>query len=363
MQGSAAPRGWRVQWHVLAGAGFFHNNDMSPSRQLSHTQAVVLMVLVTLLWSTAGVVSRQLESAARFEVTFWRSAFTALSLLLILPVWRFASGTQGTQGLSERSVVGQFMHRHWGVLPESRAFWLSGACWSAMFTAFMLALTFTSVANVLIMLAAGPLFTALVARFTIGQRLPVRTWLAIAAAGAGIVYMYGAQMLAAFNDPSASASGLLVGSLVALCVPVAGAINWTVVQRSQSQGEKIDLVPSVLLGAVISSMLTLPLALPFAATASDVGWLALLGLFQLAIPCALSVVCARILKAPEISLLALLEVVFGILLAWVWANERPVAEVLLGGSLVIGALLVNELLGWRSRTGAPRIQTLHQTPP
>jgi drug/metabolite transporter (DMT)-like permease len=115
------------------------------------------------------------------------------------------------------------------------------------------------------------------------------------------------------------------------------------------------------LGALLSSLLTLPMALPFAASASDVGWLAVLGLFQLAIPCTLSVICARILKAPEISLLALLEVIFGILLAWIWAQEKPAAEVLLGGSLVIGALLVNELLGWRSRNGAPRIQTV-QTP-
>ncbi len=336
---------------------------MSSSRNLSHTQAVVLMVVVTMLWSTAGVVSRQLESAARFEVTFWRSAFTALSLLFILPIWRHASRETLKSTVSERSVLDQFLHRHWGVLPESRAFWLSGVCWAVMFTAFMLALTFTSVANVLIILAAGPLFTALVARFTIGQRLPLRTWLAIVTAGAGIVYMYGSQMRAAFNGEAASASGLVLGSLVALCVPVAGAINWTVVQRSQSQGEQIDLVPSVLLGAVVSSLLTLPLAIPFAATASDVGWLALLGLFQLAIPCALSVVCARILLAPEISLLALLEVIFGILLAWVWAHEKPAPEVLLGGSLVIGALLVNELLGWRSRIGIPRIQTLNQSTP
>ena len=53
---------------------------------LTHTRAVFLMVAVTLMWSIAGVVTRQLESAARFEVTFWRSAFTALSLLIILPL-------------------------------------------------------------------------------------------------------------------------------------------------------------------------------------------------------------------------------------------------------------------------------------
>lgn len=324
--------------------------------KLSHTRAVFLMVVVTLLWSTAGVVSRQLESAARFEVTFWRSAFTALSLLVLLPLWRHA--TSGPADAAERSRLGRWLHRHWGLLPESPAFWISGVCWSVMFTAFMLALTFTTVANVLVIMALGPLFTALLARLVIRQPLPWRTWAAIVAAGAGIVYMYGTQFLAAFDDASIDTSSLVIGSLASLCVPVAGAINWTVVQRSRSQGASIDLVPSVLLGAVISSLFTLPLATPFQATTSDMAWLGLLGLTQLAIPCVLSVVCARVLKAPEVSLLALLEVIFGILLAWVGAGEAPGQPVLLGGTLVIGALVVNELLGWRARVATPRIQSL-----
>ena len=332
--------------------------------RLTHTQAVFLMLAVTLMWSIAGVVSRQLESAARFEVTFWRSAFTALSLLVILPVWRRVDRAQGrlVDEIASSSALRVWLKRHWGLIPESSAFWISGVCWSVMFTAFMLALTFTSVANVLIIMSIGPLLTALVARIFIGQKLAVRTWLAIVAAGAGIAYMYGSQFVQALTHPEIDTGGLVLGSLTALCVPIAAAINWTVVQRSQTHGEKIDLVPSVLLGAVISSLFTLPLALPFAATAADVAWLAMLGLVQLAIPCALSVVCARVLKAPEVSLLALLEVIFGILLAWIWANEVPGDEVLRGGSLVIGALVINELLGWRSRAGSPRIQTVDQQP-
>jgi drug/metabolite transporter (DMT)-like permease len=57
-----------------------------------------------------------------------------------------------------------------------------------------------------------------------------------------------------------------------------------------------------------------------------------------------------VLKAPEIALLASLEVIFGILLAWVGANEVPGRTVLAGGALVIGALVANELIGWRTRT-------------
>lgn len=288
--------------------------------KLTHTRAVFLMVAVTLMWSTAGVVTRHLEQARSFEITFWRSFFTVLSLLVILPFF---------QG---RAVFARIRR-------GSRALWISGLCWSVMFTAFMVALTLTSVANVLVTLAAGPFITALMAKVFIGYRVPTRTWLAILAAGGGIVYMYAAQV----------SGGQLAGSLVALCVPLAGAVNWTVVQRSQSRGQNIDLVPAVLVGAVISTLTTLPLALPLQASAHDVALLASLGLVQLAIPCVLSVLCARVLSAPEISLLAMLEVVFGILLAWVGANEVPSTTVLTGGAVVIGALVANELAGWRRR--------------
>ena len=291
--------------------------------KLRHGQAVALMVLVTAMWSMAGVVTRHLEAARSFEVTFWRSLFTLVSLLLILPLW---------QG---RAV---FARMPW----RSRYFWLSGLCWSVMFTAFMVALTLTAVANVLITMALGPLITAVFTRVVLRHPLPARTWGAIVVAGAGIAWMYGSQL-------SLGAPNFLLGSLVALGVPVAAAVQWTLVQKSHAEGLDLDLVPSVMAGAAISSAITLPLAMPFQASLHDVVLLAGLGLFQLAIPCALSVVCARALKAPEVSLLALLEIVFGILLAWLGANEAPAASVLLGGTLVLGALVLNEWLGWRTR--------------
>ena len=293
-------------------------------RQLGHAQAVGLMVLVTLLWSTAGVVTRQLESARSFELTFWRSAFTALSLALILPLWQGAGVWQRMRA-------------------SGRMLWLSGACWAAMFTSFMLALTLTSVANVLITMAAGPLLTALIARLTIGHRLPRRTWCAVLFGGLGIAWMYASQLGAGAN---------WVGSLLALAVPLAGALNWTLVQRNQDSGRQVDLAPAVLIGGLLSALLTLPLAWPLQASAHDLVWLAGLGLGQLALPCVLSIVCARVLSAPEISLLALLEVLFGIALAWLGADEHPPAQVLQGGTLVIGALLVNEWLGLRQRRRA-----------
>ncbi len=287
---------------------------------LKHGQAVWLMIAVTLMWSIAGVVTRHLEQARSFEVTFWRSFFTVVSLLVILPLF------QGRAVFAKMARGGL-------------ALWISGVCWSVMFTAFMLALTLTSVANVLVTMAAGPFLTAVIARIFIGYRIPPRTVVAIILAACGIGYMYGTQV---------SSEGF-AGTLVALFVPFAGAVNWTVTQRSHAHGRNVDLVPAVLVGAAISSLVTLPLAMPLQASAHDIGLLAVLGLVQLAIPCSLSVVCARVLKAPEISLLGLLEVIFGIVLAWWGAGEVPAPAVLAGGALVLGALLLNEWIGWKQR--------------
>jgi drug/metabolite transporter (DMT)-like permease len=294
---------------------------------MTHSRAVFLMVLVTLMWSIAGVVTRHLEAARAFEITFWRSAFTALALTVGLSAMRGASW--------------------WHDVRRGRwPLWASGVCWSVMFTAFMLAITLTTVANVLVTLAAAPLVTAVFARVVLQHRLPRRTWVAIAVAGIGIVWMFGREMQLG--------TGALAGMAVALAVPLAGAANWTLLQHishgnADPDEPTRDMLPAVWIGAVLSSLATLPIAWPLRASGHDLALLALLGVVQLAIPCLLAVWLTRVLPGPEIALLALLEVVFGVAWAWLGAGETPGSSALVGGTLVLAALIGNELLALRAR--------------
>lgn len=297
---------------------------------MTHPRAVFLMVLVTLMWSIAGVVTRHLEAARAFEVNFWRSAFTALALTVALPALR------------GRAWWGELRHARWPL-------WVSGLCWSVMFTAFMVAITLTTVANVLVTLAAGPLVTAVFARVVLGHRLPRRTWVAIGVAGAGIGWMFGREMRLG--------SGALHGMAVALAVPLAGAANWTLLQhiahgRGDPDEPAQDMLSAVWIGGLISALATLPLAWPLRASGHDLALLALLGVVQLAIPCTLAVWLTRILPGPEIALLALLEVIFGVAWAWLGAGEAPGHAALTGGSLVLAALVGNEWLAMRGRAAA-----------
>jgi hypothetical protein len=97
----------------------------------------------------------------------------------------------------------------------------------------------------------------------------------------------------------------VLGMAVALCVPIAASVNWTLLQhlKNRHAGGNAggDMLPAVLVGALLSALTTLPLALPFAASPQDLGLLALLGVVQLAIPCLMAVAVARVLSAPEIS--------------------------------------------------------------
>jgi drug/metabolite transporter (DMT)-like permease len=296
---------------------------------MTHRIAVFTMLLVTLLWSIAAVVTRQLDAARGFEMTFWRSAVTLLVLAVVLGAQRGAAVLQQMRA-------------------GGRALWISGLMWCVMFTCFMMALTLTTAANVLITMSMAPLFTAVLAHFMLGHAVARRTWVAIALAGGGIVWMYAAGF---DGNPRH-----LLGTAVALCVPVAGAINWNLSQRVEQRAEQheksqVDLVPAVLIGAALSTLIALPLSWPLQASPHDIGWLALLGVFQLAIPCVLAVMAARVLPAPEMSLLSLLEIVFAI--AWVWlaTDEKPTVAVVAGGSLVLCALVASQWLGLREQRG------------
>jgi len=290
----------------------------SPSRPV----ALALMIVAPALWSIAGVLTRQVERAHSFELVFWRSVFAGITVAVALVL------------LNGRGAMGK-------VFASGRAGLLSGALWATMFTCFMIALTLTTTARTLVVSSLAPLFTALLAWAWLNERVARRTWIAIAVAAVGMAVMFREGLNAGGTN--------MLGTLVALGVPLASALNVTTLRRV---GASIDLLPAVLIGAALSAAVALPLALPLVATPRDLALLAVLGVFQLGIPCMLLVVASRSLAAAEVGLLALIEVLLGPLWAWLGADEVPALETLLGGALVLAALIVNLLLAPR-RTAVP----------
>jgi len=271
------------------------------------------MVTAPVLWSTAGVVTRHVGRATPFELVFWRSLFAFLFVGAALLALRRNPLKMGWPGL------------------------LSSALWGVMFTAFMIALTLTSTANTLVVMSVSPLLTTLLARACLRDPIPGGTWVATGAAALGIAWMFG-------SDLSAHTARDLTGMLIALSIPIASAIN---VITLRSVAAELDLRGAVMLGGVISCLIALPLAFPLQATPKDIALLAFLGVFQLGLPCMLLVMASRVLLAPEIALIGLLEVVLGPLWSWLGAGEVPARATITGGAIVLAALAVNELATFR----------------
>lgn len=282
--------------------------------------ALILMVIAPVLWSTAGVVTRHLQKADAFEQVFWRSLFAFLFVFAVLL-------------FTKKSPVESLKK-------SGRPGFISGFLWAVMFTAFVIALSLTSTANTLVVLSVSPLVTAMLAWLVLNEPVPARTWVAAAACAIGIGWM-------AASDFAAHGARDIAGMLVALMVPLAAATNFIILRAASARAERasIDLVPAVMLGAALSCLIALPLALPMQATVRDLGLLAFLGFFQLGLPCVLMVVATRTLLAPEVALLSLLEVVLGALWAWVFAEEIPATATLWGGGIVLAALIFNEIVG------------------
>jgi drug/metabolite transporter (DMT)-like permease len=276
-----------------------------------HRVGIVVLVLCSVLWSTAGVATRFSSVTNGWEAAFWRSLFLGLVVAALMLAQHRAGALRALLAMGWPGFV-------------------SSLCWAAMFVCFMLALSLTSVANALFIMGVMPFFAAIAGRLFLGERVPARTWLAIAAAAAGIGVM--------FHD--ALRTGNLAGSLIALAIPVAAAANTVVVKRS---GGKVDLVPALLAGALISVLVAWPQAGPFTATGRDLAIYGALAAFQLALPCILLVrVVLPRLSAAEVGLLSLLEVVLGPLWVWLARGEEPGAAVILGGLIVLAALAINE---------------------
>ena len=276
------------------------------------------MTAAPVLWSTAGVVTRQVENASAFELVFWRSLFAFVFVALVLLVLRRNPMRMGWPGA------------------------LSGALWGVMFTAFMIALALTTTANALVVMSLSPLLTTMLASAVLRDPVPAGTWIAAATAALGIAWMFG-------SDLDAHSARDLTGMLVAAAIPVASAINVVTLRAASA---KLDLRPAVMLGGALSCLLALPLALPLQATPRDIALLAFLGVFQLALPCLLLVLASRVLLAPEIALIGLLEVVLGPLWAWLGAGEVPARATITGGAIVLAALIVNELVTFRRAPAA-----------
>jgi drug/metabolite transporter (DMT)-like permease len=284
-------------------------------------RGVLLVACAALCWSSGGLIAR-LVTTGPWTTNLWRSLFASIFLALVL-----------------RSVRGGSLVAQWRA--GGRPMLVVALCMSLASTCLLLSLSRTSVANTLILMSIGPYVAGLLGWMLVGERVALRTWLAMGVALTGTVVMVSRS----------SSRGAMTGDLLAIVTASSFAVATVLVRRHP----EIQMAPAAVLSTALTALVALPLAEPFEGTARDLALLAFFGVGQFGVGFLLFMAGARLIPAAETSLIGMLEVVLGPLWVWLVLSERPDTASLIGGALILGALLANsavDLVRARRSAGA-----------
>jgi drug/metabolite transporter (DMT)-like permease len=290
-----------------------------PSTDRQHRTGVALIIAAAIAWSTAPFFTRLLHFDS-WTILFWRGLFGGgfISLFLIA-----AQGWSGARSLVTMKANG----------------WLV-ACLSTLgMVSFIPSLQLTSVANVAIIIAVQPFAAAGIAWVWLREAAAPRTLLASLVAFAGIVVIVsGAGGVSDYR-------GIALAFLMVLSISL-----MTVVIRRHRE---TSMVAAAAVSNFLGSLVCIPFAQHIGAVgASDLVILALFGLLQVGLGLTLFALGSRLLPSGQASLIATLET--PLMPFWVWLAfaEVPSLRALIGGALVMGAVIADIAAENRARSAA-----------
>lgn len=278
--------------------------DVPSSRHTTRNGRIAILV-AAVAWSLAGLGQRGLDATPATQVA-GRALFAFLALLVVVAV-------------TERS----------GIIGSFRSLGRDGLA-VAVFLAissgtFLLALNYTSVANVLFLQAAAPMMAALLGWVLLSERISRRTWLAMLMAAVGVLAMV---------------AGSFDAGALAVVLPIVMTTSFAIVIVIARHRRDVSMMPATCASQALVLVVVAPFASFTSATTRDWEVFFALGVFQMGFGLALLMFGARVLPPAEVALLSLLEVVLGPLWVWLAYSERPSTATLVGGAVVTAAVVV-----------------------
>lgn len=277
----------------------------------------LFIAFAALAWSSAGVLQRELSVDTTTQVA-GRALFAFVALAGFVAI-----SNRGRTIVAFRSM--------------GPAGFAVAVCTAIASGSFIVALNHASVANVLFMQAVAPIAAALLAWIALGESITPRAWVAMAVALVGVGLMVGGP-----------GSGGVLGVVVSLVMTLAFAVGIVITRHKR----EVSMAPAICLSQLLVVLAIAPLAHPSTVTRRDLTLLMLLGVGQMGLGLAFLTVGARLIPAAEVALITLLEVVLGPLWVWIALAERPATATIIGGVVVILAVVLQTT----QRTPAVRSQ-------
>jgi drug/metabolite transporter (DMT)-like permease len=281
-----------------------------------HRLGLLLVTVSAVAWSSAGFFTRLVPVDA-WTTLVWRGLSGGLFGTLFALWWMRGQGLAALRG-----------GMGW---PG----WLVTGLSTLGMVTFIPALKLTSVAHVAIIYATVPFITGVFAWLWLREPLSARTLAAGALAFAGVLLTLGGTAW----------QGGLAGDLLALLMTIAMALAMVAIRRYRN----VALVPTSALSNLLGVVISLPFAAPLSVDPRGIAYLVLFGLVQMALGLTLFLIGSRLIPAAQAALIGALETPLAPLWVWLAFGETPSANALLGGAIVIAAVVGHVLLEERGR--------------
>ena len=267
----------------------------------------ILLLFGGFCLSWGGFIIRSFEEASIWQILFLRSFFFLLALIAFL----FVTYKKNTFNIIKESG-----------LPGL----LGGFVLSFSFVAFVVAMSNTTVANVVFIISTQTMFLAIFGYFYLKEKVSLIGLISILLAMSGIVIMVGDSI----------SGGSLFGNIVALAIPINFAILVMIIRKNT----KVDMVPAIFYSGIFSLIYGFFLAESFEFTKHDLWMGFLLGVPQLAVSFICITIGSRTVESATVGILMLMETLCAPLWVWLFLNEIPPISVFIGGAVIISAIIL-----------------------
>jgi len=282
-------------------------------------------------WSFGGAIARFLHISDSWTIVFWRCLFAGLFLLAFMLV---RDGPRGTVAL--------FKGMGWPGIAV-------GLCFTIASTSFIIAISYTTIANVVLLGAGVPLFAALMSWVLFRERVSRFTWGAITAVIFGVGIMVSESLTGTMSP---------VGDALALLIPVVFALATVITRRYPH----VRMTPATCFGCFAASGIAASQSSGLAVTGVELALLFVFGAFNLGLGMALFVTGARLVHSALAALLGTAETVLGPLWVAIIHGEVPSSRTIVGGTFILLALLAYLLNEFRRTQTIPTRPVRTPTP-
>ncbi len=285
---------------------------------ISKLPGPLLVFFGAITLSFGGIIVKSFEGANLWQILFWRQIFFSITIVIYL---FFTYKKDFFKSFYNSGLPGFF----------------GGLALSVGFVAYVFAMYTTTVANTNFIISLETIFLALFGYFFLKEKINLITLTSIILGISGVLIILG-------NSLSIQTSEQFIGNVIALIMPISFAILVIIVRKYPN----VDMVPAQFTAGVAAALIGFFIADQLIMSSKDFILASIAGIFQIGFGFILITVGSRTTPAAAVGVLMLIESVLGPLWAWLFINEVPPMTVLIGGGVIIFAILFQSFLNKNS---------------